>query len=397
MNHDPDSHYNVAIIGAGPAGATAARYAAEDASTILIEKKKTIGVPVQCAGFLPKYDELEELMPDAGLPDTFHYPSSCVYTETKCQRFIAPTGDSKEFDVEANVLDRKRFDQYLAERAVSAGADLRIGTRVTAIDGNSIEIAGMWGSHTITADVIIGADGPSSIVAKAAKLPGVEDDPMGVAHAIAYDMTGVEIDNEAIEMHFGRNFVPGGYAWIVPHGGASANVGMGIRKAMCEPGVTFRDYLHRFIWEHPIASEKLEGGKVTSVIAGMVPVGGAPAKTCTGNVMIAGDAAGHLIATNGGGIPTAMVAGKIAGETAADVVNGRCAVDAYESRWKSEIGMQITTSVYVRKLMDGMMRSDSMMTAVMNMISPQHMKALQRGQLPDAVKRLLKGMQRRMG
>ena len=47
--------------------------------------------------------------------------------------------------------------------------------------------------------------------------------------------------------------------------------------------------------------------------------------------------------------------------------------------------------------MDGMMRSDSMMTAVMNMISPAQMKALQRGQLPDAVKRLLKGMQKRMG
>jgi len=166
---------------------------------------------------------------------------------------------------------------------------------------------------------------------------------------------------------------------------------------MCEPGVTFRDYLHRFIVEHPVASEKVRGGRVTSIIAGMVPVGGAPAKPCTGNVMIAGDAAGHLIATNGGGIPTAMVAGKIAGETAADVVNGRCAVDAYESRWRSEIGMQIKTSVYVRKLMDGMMRSDSMMTAVMNMISPAHMKSLQRGQLPDAVKRLLQGMQRRMG
>ena len=47
-----DSHYDVAIVGAGPSGATAARYAAEGASVLLIEKKKVIGVPVQCAGFL---------------------------------------------------------------------------------------------------------------------------------------------------------------------------------------------------------------------------------------------------------------------------------------------------------------------------------------------------------
>jgi len=392
-----DSHYDVAVIGAGPAGATAARYAAEDASVLLIEKKKVIGVPVQCAGFLPKYDELVELMPDSDLPDTFRYPKSCVYAETKYQRFIAPTGDSKQFDVDANVLDRKRFDLYLAEKAVEAGADLAIGTRVSAIDGMSIELSGMWGSRTIQADVIIGADGPNSLVARSAGLSAIEDDPMGVAHAVAYDMTGVTIDEDAVEMYFGRNFVPGGYAWIIPHGKGSANVGMGIRSAMCEPGVTFRDYLHRFIGEHPVASGKLKGGQVTSFIAGIVPVGGARQKTYVGNVMIAGDAAGHLIATNGGGIPTAMVAGKIAGETAADAVNGRCEVEDYESRWKSEIGMQIGTSVYVRKLMDGMMRSDSMMTAVMNMISPAHTKALQRGQLPDAVKRLLQRMQKRMG
>ena len=394
MNLEP--HYDIAIVGAGPCGATAARYAAEGASVLLIDKKKTIGVPVQCAGFLPKYDELEELMPDAELPDTFRYPDSCAYTETSYQRFIAPTGDSKEFDVEADVLDRKRFDLYLAEKAVEAGADLSIGTRVTAIDRGLMEITGMWGSRKISADVVIGADGPNSLVARSAGLAGIDDDPMGIAHAIAYDMTGVEIDNQAVEMYFGRNFVPGGYAWIIPHGEGSANVGMGIRKPLCEPGVSFRDYLHRFINEHPIAAQKLSCGDVTSVVAGMVPVGGARKKTCAGKTIIAGDAAGHLIATNGGGIPTAMVAGKIAGETAADVVNGRCAITEYESRWKQAIGMQITTSVHVRKLMDGMMRSDSMMTAVMNMIAPAHMKSLQRGQLPDAVKRLLQGMQRRM-
>ncbi|MEA1943786.1 MAG: geranylgeranyl reductase family protein [Euryarchaeota archaeon] len=392
-----DSYYDVAIVGAGPCGCTAARYAAEDASVLLIDKKKVIGVPVQCAGFLPRYDELEELMPDAELPDTFRYPMSCAYTETQYQRFIAPTGDSKEFDVDADVLDRKRFDLYLAEKAVKAGADLSIGTRVTAIDHGSMEITGMWGSHKIRTGIVIGADGPGSLVARSAGLAGDDRDPMGIAHAVAYDMTGVEIDFQAVEMYFGRNFVPGGYAWIIPHGRDSANVGMGIRKPLSEPGISFRDYLHRFISEHPIAAEKLKNGRVTSIIAGMVPVGGARQKTCTGNVIIAGDAAGHLIATNGGGIPTAMVAGKIAGETAADVANGRCTIEDYESRWKREIGMQIKTSVYVRKLMDGMMRSDSMMTAVMNMISPAHMKSLQRGQLPDAVKRILLGMQRRMG
>jgi hypothetical protein len=83
-----DSHYDVTIIGAGPFGATAAKYATEDASVPVIEKKSTIGVPVQCAGFLPKYGELAELMPDSDLP------GGCVYAVTKYQRFIAPAGES---------------------------------------------------------------------------------------------------------------------------------------------------------------------------------------------------------------------------------------------------------------------------------------------------------------
>lgn len=393
---NPDSHHDIIIIGAGPCGCTAARYAAEECNVLLIDKKKTIGVPVQCGGFLPQYDELEELLPDAELPDTLRYPDSCVYATTRYQRFIAPSGDTKQFDVDADVLDRKRFDVYLAEKAVDAGASLCIGTRVTAINDQSVEITGIWGSHTIRADVIIGADGPKSIAARSAGLPDT-DDPMGLAYAVSYNMAGIDIDDQAVEMYFGRNYVPGGYAWIIPHGDHAANVGMGIRKPLSEPDVTSRDYLHRFIREHPVASERLKDGNITSIITGMVPVGGARSRTYAKNIMVAGDAAGHLIATNGGGIPTAMVAGKIAGETASDVVNGRCEIGEYESRWRSQIGLQIKTSVHVRKLMDGMMRSDSMMTAVMNMISPAHMKALQRGQLPDAVKRLLLGMQRKLG
>ena len=89
----PNSHYDVAIIGAGPAGATVTRYAAEDASMLVIEEKKVIGVPVRCAGFLPKYDELAELMPDSDLSDTFRHPDSCVY-KTKYQRFIVSTIES---------------------------------------------------------------------------------------------------------------------------------------------------------------------------------------------------------------------------------------------------------------------------------------------------------------
>ncbi len=389
----PQDYYDIIIVGAGPAGSTAATYAAKNgASVLLIDKKKDIGTPLQCGGFLPHYEELQALIPDAELPYTLeNYPSDCVLTTTNYQRFISPNGDSKGFEVNADALDRRRFDKYLAKEAVKAGAELLVGTNVKSINGTTVEADGIFGKYTINSKVIIGADGPNSIVAKSKGLIG-EPDPMGMATALEYELTGVDVDTDAVEMYFGRDYVPGGYAWIISQGGDSANIGVGIRNALCEKGVSVRDYLHRFMYEHPVASEKLKNGKIVSVISGLVPVGGSPKVTATEDTIIVGDAAGHLIATNGGGIPTAMVAGKIAGETAAEFIAGKCALTDYEKRWREQIGLEIKTALYVRKLMDGLMRSDAMMSSAVKMISSEHMKSLQRGRLPDPVKKTLLGM-----
>jgi flavin-dependent dehydrogenase len=150
-----------------------------------------------------------------------------------------------------------------------------------------------------------------------------------------------------------------------------------------------RDYLNRFMYEHPIASEKLAGGTVMSVVAGLVPVGGAPASTATKDTLIAGDAAGHIIATNGGGISTAMIGGKIAGETAAEHLLGKCELEAYDRRWREQMGLEIRTAVYVRKLMDNLMKSDALMSRAIRMISPEHMKEIQCGRLPAPVRKTL--------
>jgi len=386
----PDESYDIVIVGAGPAGSTAASYAANSgASVLLIDKKKDIGTPLQCGGFLPHHEVLQELIPSAELPYTLaDYPSSCVHTSTSYQRFIAPNGNSKGFEVDADALDRRRFDKYLAKEAASAGAHLMIGTNVTLINGTTIEADGVFGEFSIKSKVIIGADGPNSIVARSKGL--VRDlDPMGMGTAFEYELSGVDVDRQAVEMYFGKDYVPGGYAWIISQGGDNANIGVGIREALFEHGMCARDYLDRFMYEHPIASEKLKDGAIVSVVSGIVPVGGAPKITATRDTIITGDAAGHIIATNGGGISTAMVGGKIAGETAIDFINGKCDLTEYDKRWRLQMGLEIKTAVYIRKLMDGLMRSDALMSNAIKVISPEHMKAIQCGRLPDVVKRSL--------
>ena len=271
------------------------------------------------------------------------------------------------------------------------GAELLIKTRVTKIEGTTVETSGIFGKHKLKAKVIIGADGPNSLVAKSKGLtfkPGEKE----ISVAIEYQVRNVDIDPDALEMYFGNNFMPGGYAWIFPEGEGRANVGVGIPRGMAEKGTSAKEYLNRFIQNHPLASRKLENRVIMSVIAGILPVNGAPERTATENSLVVGDAAGHIIATNGGGIPPAMIAGKVAGETAAGFVEGRCRLEEYDRLWRAQIGNAIETSVQARQLMNGILGSDTLINAAFKFISPEQMKVMQCGKFPLHVKTGLQAM-----
>jgi digeranylgeranylglycerophospholipid reductase len=391
----PEASYDVIIVGAGPAGSTAALHAAENgASVLLLDKKKEIGNPIQCAGFIPDASEVQALLRDASLPDTLkNYPDSCVLQRIDTQRIVTPNCNIKEFAVRGAVLDRRRYDQFLAEQAARAGAELMIKTRVTKIEGTTVETSGVFGKHRIKAKAIIGADGPNSLVAKSKGL-ALKPESRETSVAIEYQVRNVDIDPSALEMYFGKDSVPGGYAWIFPEGEDRANVGIGIRSGMAQKGISAKEYLHRFMRDHPLAGPKLKNAIIMNVIAGIIPVNGAPERTATENALIVGDAAGQIFATNGGGIPPAMIAGRVAGETAAEFAAGKCRLEEYDRRWRAQFGSALETSVQARQLMDGIMKSDTLMNAAFKLISSEQMKVMQCGKLPGPVKLGLQALNR---
>ena len=368
----------VAVVGAGPAGSTAAEVAAVfGAEVTLIEQKSEIGSPVQCGGFLPEADELRELMPHAHLPVTLEdIPSRCILHRTRLQRIFSPSGKGKEFSVAGRIVDRRAFDLHLANRAACAGAHVLPATRVDLATG-TMHLAGRF-RRRLKPQVIIGADGPNSMVSRIMGNPVQE---MGIC--LEYEMANVEIDAEAAEMYFSMRFAPGGYAWIIPLGQNSANVGVGVRPSYLG-SQKLPDLLDRFVKEHPVAAKKLCGGEVLAVMHGLVPAGGSQEMIQKDNMLLAGDAAGHVMATSGGGIPLAMVAGRIAGEVANGHLKGEMELQEYQSRIHEEFGRELKRSLQIRKMVDMAMKSDPLMNALLASLSPEIMKSIMRARMPSA-------------
>jgi len=376
----------IAVVGAGPAGSVAAKAAAKaGAEVVLIDRKAEIGSPVQCGGFLPEAHELRALLPRAHLPETLiEVPKRHIIHRTSIQRMYGPSGKSKEFHVDGRVIDRRGFDRHLAKLAARAGAEIMTATRAR-LEGSRKSCLELSGHHSgrLEAKVIVGADGPASGIARSAGIELGSD--MGIC--IEYEMVDVEIDPNAAEMYFGTKSAPGGYAWIIPLGNDAANVGVGVRNSYLDQGENLRRILDRFIEGHPIAGDMLHKGEVVAVMRGLVPASGMPPRVLRGNVILAGDAAGLVMATSGGGIPLAMVAGSAAGNAAAAYVAKGQSLDVYQAEIEKAMGKELENSVRIKYLVEKVMRSDRLMDALFAMLPSDQMKATQRGQVPEALSR----------
>ena len=370
--------YDVAVVGAGPAGSVAAAYAAKGgARVVLLERRAVVGEPLQCGELMPSNRQLRQLCP--GVPDIdelFQTPESVISGHYDRIRFIAPRGTACAFDFEGYTMDRPLHDQTLVRRAVKAGAELRTSTKVASIEGQTLTLvpsarqgAGDERSgddamskrvdpevrpgpgESLTARVIIGADGPHSLVRRAAGLPSP-----GMSATM---MALVEGDfPPPVDLHFG-SLAPGGYAWVIPKAGG-ANIGVGIQTRYNRSGLSLRQIMKRF-------EDRFEG-EVTYRGGGMVPVSGPLSRTVSGPCLLVGDAAGHVMPSNGGGICTAMMAGRVAGQVAAEHTAGATAasgeparavpLDEYETRWRSQLGRTFKYSVRAKRLADLMFDRD---------------------------------------
>lgn len=343
---------DVLVVGAGPAGSTAAEFAAwGGANVLVIEKRPVIGVPVRCGEFMPQVDELKRIFPRADLGTIFDLPSYLRSVETEEIRMYSPKLRSFDVGFHGYTTYRDKFDQFLAERASRAGARMMTGVSCSSI-GDKVARTSIG---DIRAKVIVGADGPLSVVAKSLKLERSWD-------LCPAATTFAKGDFEPVpEMYFG-NVAPGGYAWVIPKK-EGANVGLGYSKRYARGNLDY--YWKEFLKYRPLDAGKLKGK--------MVPMSGPIPSTVKGSALVVGDAAGQVMAVNGGGIPIAMICGRIAGEVASAHVQGKVDLMEYERKWRQQVGGPLKTALGTKRLAMLMFGSQWRLERAMRFLGPKRM------------------------
>lgn len=339
--------YDVVVVGAGPVGAIAARYAAlNGVSVLLIEEHATIGSPVGCTGLLSTRALLEcDVKPT----------NDFVLNSVRGAHIYSPDGNCLPIDggkTKAYVVSRKMFDRKLVKMAVDAGVNVSIKTRAIGLDRSNklqkLSVLQNGIQKTITAGVVIGADGVRSNIAKMADLGQVQEVLSGIQIEAPY----LSNDMEFVELFIGPQ-APGFFAWTVPVSDKISRIGLAVAKS---------DELHAIQYLNDLLNSDQGvltryGGGALDIVYGGIPLGPLK-KTATDGVLIVGDAAGQVKPTSGGGIYTGATCAKIAGEVAAlaaiDEDASKDRLNEYDKRWRAKLDRELSIGMKIHRFMNGL-------------------------------------------
>ena len=374
---------DVLVIGGGPAGLAAAYSAAEKGiKVLLVERKREIGVPIQCGEFMPSPPEVPDLLPDAKHTRLLeNYPADIVLNKTSKIAIYSAGGKPYNMTFKGYVIDREKYDKWIARLALKAGAKISLSTTALKIDGSTVDIHIGGEKKRVTSKVIIIASGAATPLLDGTPLkPKLSE--YDYSHVYQWVMGGLDLDAETVDMYSGVRYAPGTYAWIIPRSRDVANVGLGVREPFNKNNLSIREYLRRFVYEHPIASEKLKTGSPLSIIGGLVPAGPPPKNAVWNNLMTIGDAANMTIASIGAGVPTGVVSGDIAGEVAADYIMNKASLEKFDELWRREIGSPLNNGYKIRVMMDPVLKRDDFIDLALDVMGEKMLSELIRCRIP---------------
>jgi geranylgeranyl reductase family protein len=339
--------YDVLVVGAGPTGSNAARLLAlEGWKVLLVEEHPEVGQPVQCAGLVT--------------PRTFdHTPfpiGDLHQNDLRGGLIVAPDGTQVEFvsnAIQAQAMDRARFDQRCAEFAVRAGVELRVATKAVGATrdpgGVTVTLQRLGLRSTVRVRLLVGADGIRGSVARWFDFPPVDE----IVSAYEAELAGCHIPEgrgHVIPMFSGASQAPGFFSWIIPVGGDRTRTGLAVAPGMNEQSA--RAYYERMFTD-PHSAPYLAGAKPTYLIIGGIPLG-LRSRLVDDRVMLVGDAAGMAKPTSGGGIYMGLVGSEhlaaVAGKGLRTDSLSRGDLLPYERRVKRTIARELRKGTLLRGL-----------------------------------------------
>ncbi len=309
--------FDVIIVGAGPAGCSAALETRKrKLKTLVLEENSVIGEPVHCGECLS-----ELAVKRLGLK----IPEKVVSVKVKGVRVIFPNRKSAYIKEPGFVLEKEKFEQWLGEEAEKNGAKILLNEKATEIKKEKNWKIKTAGGKEFTGKILIDASGTAYLLSKKLNLNQKFETVIGIQHRMK------EIPNSGfLDFYLWPELAPKGYLWSIPKAGKRSNVGL-----VTNQKTKANDFLKEFL-----KKEKWENKKTEKTFGGLVSSSGPLKKTFDDGIMLIGDAAGFTSPLFEGGTSLAMASGKFAAEVAAKAVEkkdySKEVLKEYKSLWKKE-------------------------------------------------------------
>lgn len=334
-------NYDVVVVGAGPIGSTFARSMAEKGFKVaILEKKKEIGVPLQCAGLLGKKIKKVNILPDEFIINSVHG----AFLHSPVDTVLSVSKKTPE----AYVLDRVGYDKFLAELASNSGVDIFFNHKVAKVDSiNGVVYLKNSEITKISGNVIAGADGHSSIVSQSFNSPA---DSFQAAQYLV-DAGEKRFNNDFVHLYVDSKISPG-FFWTIPLSESTARIGLFADANY--PDLT--NYLNELISKRP----ELGGVTILKKYYGVIPKQDPHKSLVKDKVILLGDAASQVKPTTGGGLIMGFTSAEMAANVTSQALEAEntAMLENYSKLYRDKFKKELKVQLMVHKVFKSLSNSD---------------------------------------